>query len=175
MTLELFGSNKSAIVSPCGRYRYRLDRTWDPGSGRIAWVMLNPSTADATDDDPTLRRVIASSQRWGFGALSVVNLFAWRSTNPHSIPLDSTAIGPDANAHIREVLAASDRVICGWGNSVPTVRRHARESDVLDLIRDAGGSPECLGITKDGAPRHPLYLRGDTLPIAYDRKPERKA
>lgn len=170
MTLKLFATSspsRSAVISDCGRYRYRLDRLFGEG-GRVCWVMLNPSTADATETDPTLTKCIGFSQRWGFGSLVVVNLYAWRSTDPKLLPREpDIAVGPKADKHIDAALRESALVVCGWGNSVPTKRRAPRERHVMGLIRAAGHTPRALRFTNDGAPWHPLYLPGDSVPVDF--------
>src|SRR5690606_3926387 len=142
----------------------RLDRAWDTTKHKVCWIMLNPSTADAEDDDPTLRRVIAYSQRWGFGSLVVVNLYAYRATEPNDLPKGEEAIGPGADVHIARSLSESNRVICGWGRSVPKAIRRERETAVMRMIDESGNVPEALGFTRCGAPKHPLYLRADIEP-----------
>ena len=159
----------TAVVSDCGRYRYRLDRKVDASKqGRVCWVMLNPSTADAIADDPTLRRCIAYTRAWQHGSLVVVNLFAWRATDPRSLPLDiETAVGPLAGGHIGQALRESSIVICGWGSSGPRERVSSRVAEVLGMIRSSGHEPFALGLTKYGHPRHPLYMRGDATPVSW--------
>lgn len=160
-----------AVISECGRYRYRLDRTWATGP-RICWVMLNPSTADADADDPTIRKITGYSRRWGFGSLVVVNLWAWRSTDPKALPFDKhDVVGPDANAYIREALDDSNAVVCGWGCSVHKRHRARRESAVLGMIRAARHVPKALALTADGSPTHPLYQRNDAELVEMEVRP----
>jgi hypothetical protein len=169
-TTDLFGSappTGSAVISACGRYRYRLDRTWDPELARVCWVMLNPSTADADANDPTLNRCIGYSKAWGFGSLTVVNLYAWRATDPCDLPKDAEAIGPEADAYLANALRGANLVVCGWGGKVPRARRVGRDVHVLGMIREAGLEPMAITLTKSGDPGHPLYLRGDLTPIPY--------
>lgn len=160
-------SRKSAVISDCGCYRYRLDRVWtDEPSGRVVWVMLNPSTADADNDDATLRRCLGFSASWGYGALTVVNLFAFRTTYPTELARQFNAdpVGPACDQHIDAALAGADLVICGWGNSVRGPVIQARSQAVLARIRAAGHEPRALAITSDGEPRHPVRLRADIEP-----------
>lgn len=148
---------RDAQISDCGKYRYRLMRTWDASIDRmpLMWMMLNPSTADASIDDPTIKRCIAFSAAWGYGSLLVGNLYAYRSTDPKALlTLDyATAVGPENHYHLDLMAQRSDRVVCAWGN--PGVKRRV-------------GPPWCpggwwnLGTTKSGQPKHPLYLAGDT-------------
>lgn len=156
----------SAVLSPCGKYRYRLDRELGgfAGEGRISFVMLNPSTADATQDDPTIRRCIGFARAWGAARLTVVNLFAFRSTDPDALYSMSKAeaIGPENDQHIWEVWNQSKLVICAWGNHG---KLHGRAADVLRLGSSVS-TPMALKINaKSGQPAHPLYLKGDAKPM----------
>jgi hypothetical protein len=149
---------------PCrGRhlYRYLLWRRWRPGGDWLAWVMLNPSTAGAADDDATIERCRRRSARLGFGGLLVVNLFAWRATDPAALRLAEDPIGP----HNDEALAFAARhaqlIVCAWGAGGAFDRRAAA---VLEGLR--GRPLYALGFTVAGHPRHPLY-------VAY-REPARR-
>jgi hypothetical protein len=147
-----------ASFSRDGLYRYRLHRRWSDGP-RVAWVMLNPSTADAAQDDPTIRRCIDFSQRWGFGSLTVVNLFAWRSPVPEALLRVEDPVGPRTPAVLGEVIRGADAVVAAWGNLHPAlVTRTAPSRASLPP------SALCLGLTARGEPRHPLYVPGDTSP-----------
>jgi len=169
MTGDMFGGQpvRTAKISDCGCYRYRLDRGWDARLPRVCFVMLNPSTADGTDDDATLRKITAYAKAWGYGSLVVVNLFAWRSREPKALRqrgIDPVG-GPVADLHLRAALTESDAVVCGWGGSVPP-SSEARISDVLAMIIRAGHEPMALAVTKSGAPGHPLYLPGALTPTS---------
>lgn len=157
---------RSAVISDDGLYRYRLDRRWNSGA-RVAWIMLNPSTADAEQDDATIRRIRGFSQGWGFGALTVVNLYAWRATDPADLWTAPDPIGPDNDRHIAEVCATS-HVIAAWG-------AHARPDRIAAVLALPGmDGLRALAVTKTGQPRqprHPLYLRGDLTPQEW-RNPD---
>ena len=142
-----------ALLSPCGRYRYRLTREWLMGEGTVLFVMLNPSTADAETDDPTIRRCIGFAQRWGFRGLAVGNLFAWRATDPRELRQAIDPVGPENDRHLVEMSHAANAVIAAWGAGGGRRGQYA-----LRLLR---GTVEHLGLTKQGYPRHPLYLRAD--------------
>lgn len=163
--LPLFDEpSSSAVLSDDGRYRYRLGRRWAPGP-TLGWIMLNPSTADATADDPTIRRCIAFARREGCGAIDVANLYAWRATDPDSLLALAwgEAVGPDNHHHVADVLAGAERTVAAWGawwNAQPDRRRPAR-LNVESVAALLGAALVCLGRTKAGAPRHPLYVRGD--------------
>lgn len=155
---------RAAHLSACGRYRYVLSRWWGWGP-RLVFVMLNPSTADAEVDDPTIRRCIGFARRDGFSGVTVVNLYAWRATKPAAMwaaEQDGHDItGGERNDDLlREVLrqAKAQPVIAAWG-------ANARSERVAEFTSWRGiEHVKALGVTKDGAPRHPLYLRADARP-----------
>jgi hypothetical protein len=151
-------------------YRYLLERTWtaDPRSGRVLWVMLNPSTADDRDDDPTIRRCAGFSIRQGASGLSVVNLYALRCTDPRGLRRHPDPVGPENGSQMAESLAAAAAggwlVVCAWG-----ARAEAeRAGEVLAAVRAAGLVPLTLGLTNQGHPRHPLYVPAATTLTRYD-------
>ena len=154
----------SAQISACGNYRYSLDRIWNESLPQACFVMLNPSIADANRDDPTLRRCIGFAQAWGYGGLRILNLFAGRATEPSQLFTSfEDPIGPgndaalQAASHYREVIVA-------WGANGS---RLGRDVQVLTQLGDLGIRPRCLGITKHGNPRHPLYVRGDARRVRF--------
>ena len=156
--------NAGATLSPCGRYRYKLWRygLYDSLVPRtMLFIMLNPSTADAMVDDPTIRRCRSFAMRDGYSQLEVVNLFALRATDPRELARAPDPIGPDNDAIIaKAVLRARDSggcVVAAWGAHAIARRRAA----VVEAIRQNGAALMCLGLTKDGSPRHPLYVRSD--------------
>lgn len=166
MTLEVTGG---AAGSRDGRYRYSLTRRWSDGP-RVVWVMLNPSTADAHTDDPTLRRCLAISMRHGFGSLEVVNLFALRSTDPAALRHASDSVGPRADVAITRVVRQADAVVVAWG--VPPRGLEARATEVL---RRLPVGVLALGLTAGAHPRHPLYVRRDVALVRLDSLTVRSA
>jgi hypothetical protein len=147
-----------------GDYRFTLTREWDPRRGRLCWVMLNPSKADAYTDDPTITRCVRFAADWGFGAISVVNLFALRSTDPKELNVDlHTAIGPSNTSYLFGEIHLSLLTVAAWGSSAP--RRHA---GYVDYIREKmlrlTTAVQVLGVNKDGNPRHPLFAPAATHP-----------
>lgn len=150
--------NSSAMISECGRYRYRLDRRWSDGP-TCCFIMLNPSTADASQDDPTIRRCIGFAKREGCGALVVVNLFSWRATNPDELLGGHNLIGGFASG--REFHAAVTKcdgpVIAAWGSW----SSKAHPDPGQWTVERYGDRLKCLGKTKDRRPRHPLYVKSD--------------
>lgn len=157
---------REAILSDDGVYRYHLRRQWaqpDDGSDSDAllFVMLNPSVASATVDDPTVRRCHGFAHRLGFFAFEVVNLFAYRATDPSELSkrllVDRFDIeGPDNDAQIQRAAADASRVVVAWG--APGGIFAARVARVVQLLKSAGRDLYCMGTTKDGSPRHPLML-----------------
>ncbi len=145
----------SAEFSACRQYRYALSRIWDPLLPMIAFVGLNPSTADENANDPTVRRCIGFAKTWKYGGLVLVNLFAFRSTDPAGLPMADDPVGPENDASIMRHCKSVKRVVAAWGTHG---RLLERDEQVLALL----SRPFCLGVTNGGAPKHPLYLAGDT-------------
>jgi len=158
---------RSAVFSPERLYRYSLTRRW--ADGPIMNVIgLNPSTADETTDDPTIRRCIALARRNGYGALIMTNLFAFRATSPTEMKQALEPIGIDNDPAIYAATQyASGMVVAAWGTQGAHVNRGRR---VLELLRyTADVYPLwCLGVTRDGHPKHPLYLPNTANPIRYE-------
>lgn len=159
---------KAAVIDPTGTYRYLLTRTWDESQLPAVFIMLNPSTADADEDDPTIRRCINFAKKWGCGGIRVVNVFAYRATDPKKLLEAKDPVGPDNQAHIVEALLGAGIIIAAWGAAGP------KQKKPYDLIMDAMKEAEdqemySLGHTKSGMPRHPLYLRNDTMPKLFIR------
>lgn len=151
-----------ADISPCGLYRYRLWRRWGPDP-QIAWIMLNPSTADASRDDPTIRRVAAFTKRLGGDGFVVVNLFALRATNPVKLVHDPESIGPDNWKALEGVLHGDHkRVIAAWGSAAKLPRGLLLEREDWVRRHVLWNKLACLGTTRAGHPRHPLYVHRNT-------------
>lgn len=146
---------RSASFSPCREYRYSLSRTWDRTLPVVLFVGLNPSTADDKSDDPTVRRCIGFATKWRFGGLILVNLFAYRTTDPRRLSEVEDPIGPDNDRWLAVAQARAARVVAAWGNQGAFLRR---DENVLGRL----GRTHCLGVTKTGSPRHPLYLSAKT-------------
>ena len=158
----------SALYDGSHRYRYRLTRVWDTERASVCWVMLNPSRADHSTDDPTIRRVIAFSRDWGYGSATVVNLFAYRTHSPAVLRQASQPVGPHNDRIVADAAETADMVLFAWGNhgrlANPTTRR-PRSLEVEALLGDT--ATRCLGRTRSGQPRHPLYLKASTVPEPY--------
>src|SRR5689334_17759017 len=141
-----------ADFDPSGIYRYRLWREWEPYRPRIVFVMLNPSTADAERNDPTIRRCLGYAMRWGFGSLEAVNLFSYRSTKPQNLKTAADPIGPYNDDRLLEAVQRADQVLLAWGNWGSLLNRGEA---VLSIL--SGKAPlYCLGQTRSGHPLHPL-------------------
>lgn len=161
MTTQLW-THADAVLSDCGQYRYVLSRAWDLTKDQLCFCMLNPSTADALQDDPTIRRCLGFAHQWGYGSLVVVNLFAFRATSPTDLQHASHPVGPVNDKAILEAVEYADTVIAAWGVHGQYLNRDAA---VMELLRDH--DVYYLGCTQDGSPKHPLYLRRDVLPQRY--------
>lgn len=165
----------SAVISECGQYRYELRRVWDEALPVCTWIMLNPSTADAEQDDPTIRKCIGFTKQWchgterapGFGGIVVGNLFAFRSTDPRGLLGVSDPVGPENYKHLKAMLVYANEnsghhdhpVVLAWGR-FPRTELHDKAARVMWdcwLRRETPGL-FCLGRTKGGQPRHPLML-----------------
>jgi hypothetical protein len=153
-----------AVFDAHGIYRYLLWRCWDTRAPRIVFVMLNPSMADATKNDPTIRRCISFACRWGFGSMEVVNLFAYRATDWRELARASDPVGPDNDAYVEYSVNRANLVMVAWGNQ-GALREQSRR--VLFLMQQP---IHCLGVTRRGHPRHPLYVNGHTQPLPLSRE-----
>jgi hypothetical protein len=151
-----------AELSDDGRYRYLLGRQWDESLPKCVFLMLNPSTADATENDPTIRRCIRFARDLGCGSLLVGNPYAFRATDPRDLFKSIEPTGGDRNdAVLARLLSGDGIVIAGWGN-------HAKPDRVADVVRLPGADRiVALGLTKSGAPRHPLYVLASTTPSPW--------
>jgi hypothetical protein len=152
-----------ARIDPTGRYRYTLWRAWDPERPRVAFVMLNPSTADARRDDPTIRRCIRFARDWGFGSVEVVNLFAFRARSPRRLRRAMDPVGPGNDRHLLAAASRARRLVAAWG-----IHGSLRSRD--HAVRKLLGKRHklrCLGTTASGYPRHPLYFPSTTVLIPY--------
>jgi hypothetical protein len=149
-------------------YRYVLTRgPWLHGEGTVMFVMLNPSTADEREDDPTIRRCIRFARSWGFARLVVGNLYALRATDPRELFEHPDPVGPKNDETLRKLALNSPSVIVAWGATLHPQPSRARS--VLELLEFYAGTARCLGQTKDLHPRHPLYVRRDACREVFRR------
>lgn len=152
----------TAIYSDCEKYRYALSRVWDADGGRVAFVMLNPSTATEVQNDPTVERCERRARTLGFGAFRVTNIFAWRDTDPRKMRAAAEPIGPANDDAIAKACAWADQVVAAWGTHGEFLNRGAA---VEKILRATGKPIFHLGLSKAGHPKHPLY-------IAYAQQPQ---
>ena len=140
---------KASQLSPCRTYRYRLDRTWDRAKPSVLFVLFNPSTADESLDDPTLRRCIGFAQKWGYGGLCVINLYSLRTPNPKELLAHPAPKGPAQMRFFQEALEEHQDVVCAWGLQGGPISHHFSPGTHRIFH---------LGLNRDGSPKHPLYL-----------------
>ena len=152
------GIEYGVVFDVSGRYRYSLWRAWSAYHPRIAFVLLNPSTADEQRNDPTIRRCMGFARAWDFGSLEVVNLFAYRATDYRELIKVSDPIGEENNYFLLHAVERCSTVVLGWGNRGMLLGRDRQVMSLLIGRNDV----HCLGITKDGQPLHPLYVKSDT-------------
>lgn len=160
------GESMSATFSRDKRYRYRLERTWKDGPA-ITFVMLNPSIADATKNDPTVERCVRRAKRDGYGTLRVVNLFALVSTDPNALRSHPDPIGSGNDVAILEASRDALTVVCAWGGMGNLNRRGAA---VEAMLREEGIRLHALRFTQAGDPGHPLYVPLKQKLVVWERK-----
>lgn len=153
---------KAAHLSTCGNYRYSLTRRWDETRPTVAFVMLNPSTADHTEDDPTIRRCMRFADDWGYGSLIVGNLFAIRGPDPAVIKMIVDPVGSDNDNYLDSITAGAKEVVCAWGN-------HGKYMGRDEVVCDALKNRKLVSLKrgKDGSPGHPLYIRADAERVPF--------
>lgn len=161
--MELFEVKKGAELSDCGKYRYSLHRIWNEDLPKVMFIMLNPSKADADVDDPTIRRCIGFAKSWGYGGLYVGNLFAYRDTNPKGLFGAIDPVGMENDYYLALISGECKIAVCAWGNS-PIIKRINPEHKPLSNIKIP---LHYIDLSKDGTPKHPLYLKGDLKPQQY--------
>jgi hypothetical protein len=174
--MQLVIEDAGAVVSEDGKYRYRLWRNFGKfrplfshkrypppnQEKRVLWIMLNPSTADGKEDDPTVRRCMGFAYRWGYGGIEVVNLYAFRATQPDVLKECGQSVdivGPQNNQYICQALEDESigKVVVAWGRALRAFAI-GRIHEVVEIIQHQEKQPECLGFTRGGEPRHPLRV-----------------
>src|SRR5688500_18610760 len=146
-----------ADISDCGLFRYTLGRQLSDGHRRVLFVGLNPSTADARQDDPTIRRCVGFARDWGFSYLYMGNVYAYRSTDPKALATVEDPIGPKNFHTLKLFIDQAELVVAAWGKTALTNEASVIAQYILDLPKT-----KCLGKNSDGTPKHPLYLRAST-------------
>lgn len=190
--LQRVYKDRGATFSPCRRYRYALWRCWDERKPAMMVVLLNPSTADETENDPTVERCERRARRTGHGTLIVTNLYALRSTDPAALYAADDPVGPENDATIlrsartlwlpelyeptgaaETVPIPQHQVLCGWGEHGERVRR-GRPAALIALLRAIRSPVRCtpvaLAVNQDGSPRHPLYVPYAAQPVPYEAR-----
>lgn len=162
MPIETYLSPKGAQFSPCGKYRYKLWRIWEPSKPTCLFILLNPSTADEEENDPTVERCERRAKLMGFGGLIVCNLFAFRATNPEVMKAQEDPIGPKNDSVIAAEADLAGMVVCGWGEDGKHLNR---SKTVLGTLLHLKISVHYLRMNKSGEPGHPLY-------ISYRQQPQ---
>ncbi len=152
----------TAVYSDCECYRYSLTRVWNPAGRKALFVMLNPSTATEVQNDPTVERCERRARTLGFGAFQVTNIFAWRDTDPRKMRAAADPIGPENDDAILAGVDWADQIVAAWGTHGTHLERGPA---VEQLLRGTKQPLFHLGLTKDGHPKHPLY-------IAYSQQPQ---
>ena len=147
-----------AYFSDDRKYRYLLGRRISDSPGRLLFIMLNPGTADETHNDPTIRRCIGFTERWGYGLLEVVNLFAFRTSYIRELRRAIDPIGSNNDEWLRSALMTAERVVLAWGNHGAFMNR----SQQVRRMASNATQPYHLGLNKTGEPKHPLYLPSST-------------
>lgn len=171
--IKTFGNQLcGAQFSECRTYRYALWRRWNADDSDVGFIGLNPSTADEAKDDPTIRRCIGFAKAWGYGGVVMLNLFAFRATEPADMKVATDPVGPMNDHILREYAEVCGRLIAAWGVHGEFQRRDLWVAR-LNRVGIGRKTPyvgdlfECLGTTKDGFPRHPLYVRADAERKTY--------
>lgn len=161
MTIEF--TDQGALFDTARRYRYTLWRSWaTPVKRRVNFIMLNPSTADENVLDPTVRRCMAFAKMWGYDGAFVTNIFALRATDPRELYKHASPVGSVNDAYILHTAEECDLLVAAWGIHG---KYKGRGLEVAELLQP--WDPQCFALTKEGHPRHPLYLRKDAVLMPF--------
>ena len=153
--------SQNARFSRCRKYRYSLERSWSEGKGRVLFIGLNPSTADHRSDDPTIRRCVGFARDWGFQAMEIVNLFAFRATLPSDLKQAAKPVGPANNKWIKRAHQDADLTVACWGNDGSFL---ARDEEIAAELTGM----HCIHLNRSQQPAHPLYLKASLRPQAFN-------
>lgn len=159
------GMQKGASLSECGKYRYALWRVWDENRGKVLFIGLNPSTADGSLDDTTIRRCMSYARQWGYGGILMGNLFAFRSTHPERLAGAVDPVGPENDAWLTRMAEQADLAVAMWGNGGCLWNR---STVVEEMIPDL----YCLRVTGKGEPHHTRGLPDGIRPVPFPKRPE---
>ena len=155
---------KSAILSSCQKHRLQLWREWDSNLPQVLFIMLNPSTADHEQDDPTLRRCIDFAKQWGYGGLYIGNLYSLRAADPKTLLKVSKFSHIDNCKHVSTMAQQCQLVVCAWGN-YPIIKKLGIP---LNIFKQLNQKLHCIDLSKTGTPKHPLYLKKSLTPIPFE-------
>ena len=162
-TFKKEGVYSEALFSECEKYRYKLTRVWDRKRGKVMFIGLNPSTADETEDDQTIRRCKRFASDWGYGGLCMANLFAIRATDPKVMLAHPEPVGPENAGYLHSLALDAGMVVAAWGNHGAHRGRDRAVRRLIEPVRRM----YCLGKTNSGQPKHPSRLRADTPRIIF--------
>src|SRR5271165_255883 len=148
-------------------YRYRLTRTWDGSKPYVLFILMNPSTADPDSDDPTIAKCCRFARAWGYGGIVVANTFAYRCTDQKRLTELADPIGPENDEHIIEMAKKAAIVVFAYGKPGRKSLRSRGPALAKLIVQKAGVKPHILSLTKDGTPKHPLYLKETLKPVVW--------
>ncbi|MAM05239.1 MAG: hypothetical protein CMD06_04690 [Flavobacteriales bacterium] len=148
---------KKALFSKDQKYRYLLERTWNNSKKKLLFIMLNPSSADSKKDDPTIRRLISFSKKWGYGGFKVCNLYSYVTSSPSTLYSSSNILGYKNKSYIKKQIKNSDCIVYAWGNT------EAEPHWLKKIVKTS----YCIGINKNGTPKHPLYINSNAKLLNY--------
>ncbi|MFY0659282.1 MAG: DUF1643 domain-containing protein [Shimia sp.] len=154
-------ATSSALYSECETYRYALTRVWDNNAAKVLFIMLNPSKATERQNDPTIERCERRARALGYGGFRAVNIFALRETDPKKMRQHKAPAGPDNDAVVAQSCLWADDILAAWGAHGDHL---SRGFEMRDVLKATGQTIKCLGVTKAGHPRHPLYISYATQP-----------
>ncbi|NNE53429.1 MAG: DUF1643 domain-containing protein [Sulfitobacter sp.] len=157
----------TALYSTCERYRYSLERAWDANGPRVMFVMLNPSTATEVQNDPTVERCERRARHLGYGAFRVTNIFAWRATDPRDMRAAADPVGGENDTVLLRGADWADAIIAAWGVHGAHLERGP---EVAEMMQGWSTPLYHLGLSKEGHPRHPLYLPYAQQPVVWERR-----
>lgn len=154
---------RSAALSSDARFRYELIRQWDSNNRSVAFILLNPSTADSAEDDNTIRRCVGFAQRWGYGGIVIYNLYAYRTRYPQELKAARYPVGPDNDTWLKKLADSRMDIVAAWGV-------HAQNDRVQDVVKLINRPMMCISVNADGSPSHPLMLSYQTQRRAWTSK-----
>lgn len=163
------GILRDAKISDCGNYRYSLSRIWDTEKPKVLFVMVNPSNANALEDDATIRRCMGYAKSWDYGGLFVTNLFAYINKDPKTLVNAEDPVGSENHKYIKKYINKVDKVICAWGNRAVLKKLGCKKiEDELKMLKYFGDKLHYLELAVDGTPKHPGRLKNGLIPKRFE-------